>query len=86
MLLMVALDVLVPRIAAEATWRPRMSSVMPTSRGRSFASHGPLGYLRSPWSSGRPETARRLLARASAMVVSDILAGYMSNKSDVNVR
>ena len=57
MLRMITLDVLVPRIAAEATRRLRMSSVMPTSRGRSFASHGPLCYLRSPWSSGRPETA-----------------------------
>ena len=44
MLLMIALDMSVPRIAAKATRRLRMSSVMPTSRGRSFASHGPLGY------------------------------------------
>ena len=31
------------RIAAEAAQRPRMRSVMPTSRGHGFASHGPLG-------------------------------------------
>ena len=37
----------VPRIAAEATQQPRMtmSSVMPISRGRGFASHGPPGYF-----------------------------------------
>ena len=48
MLRMTTLDVLVPRIAAEATRRLRMSSVwvMPTSRGRSFASqHGALWRL-----------------------------------------
>ena len=84
MLLVIALDVLVPRVAPDATRRLRMSSVMPTSRSRSFASHGPLGYLRSPWSSGRPETAA--VARWLGMVVSDTLAGYVSNKSDVNVR
>ena len=45
MLLMIVRDVLVPRIAAKATRRPRMRSAMPTSRGRGFASHGPLGYF-----------------------------------------
>ena len=42
---MTALDVLVPRVAAEATQRPRMRLVLPTSYGRGFASHGPLGYF-----------------------------------------
>ena len=45
MLLMTALDVLVPRVAAEATRRPRMRLVLPTSHGRGFASHGPLGHF-----------------------------------------
>ena len=31
------------RIAAEAAQHPRMRSVMPTSCGHGFASHGPLG-------------------------------------------
>ena len=44
-LLMIAFDVLVPRVAAEATRRLRMRSVLPTSRGRGFASHGLLGYF-----------------------------------------
>ena len=35
--------VLYRAIAAEAAQRPRMRSVMPTSRGHRFASHGPLG-------------------------------------------
>ena len=40
---MIVRDVMVTRIAAKATRRPRMRSVLPTSRGRGFASHGPLG-------------------------------------------
>ena len=60
MLLMIALDVLVPRIAAEATRQPRMGSFMPTSPG--------------------------LDGRWLGMVVSNTLAGYVSNESDVNVR
>ena len=42
---MIVCDVVVPRVAAKATRRPRMRSAMPTSRGRGFASHGPLGYF-----------------------------------------
>ena len=44
-LLLTAVEVLVPRVPAEATRRLRMRSVLPTSRGRGFASHGPLGYF-----------------------------------------
>ena len=56
MLRVITLDVLVPRVAAEATRRPRMSSVMPAAAALRL-DHGPLGYLQSPWSSGQPETA-----------------------------
>ena len=42
---MTAFEVLVPRVAAEATRRLRMRSVLPTSHGRGFASHGPLGHF-----------------------------------------
>ena len=44
-LLRTAFDVLVPRVPAEATRRLRMRSVLPTSHGRGFASHGPLGHF-----------------------------------------
>ena len=83
MLLVIALDVLACRAlwAAEATRRPCMSLVMPTSRSRSFASHGPLGYFRSRWSSGQLETAAVGARHGSSQIP---LAGIcnMSNKSD----
>ena len=74
----------VSRFAAEATQRPRMRSVMPTSRGCGFASHGPLGCFAVAlvvWPAGNG-------GRWLGMVVLDTLAGYVSksNESDVNVR
>ena len=56
---MTAFDVLVPRVAAEATRRPYTRSVLPTSHDRGFAS-GLMALwatLPSPWSSDRPGTA-----------------------------
>ena len=84
MLRMITLDVLVPRIAAEATRRLRMSSVMPTSRGRSFAvcvswASVLLAVALVVWPAGNG-------GRWLGMVVSDTLAGYVSNEGDVNVR
>ena len=82
MLLMTMPAADVPRIAAEATQRPRMRSVMPTSRGRDFASHGPLGCFVVTlviWPAGNG-------GRWLGMVVSDTLAGYVSKEGDVNVR
>ena len=72
----------VSRFAAEATQRPRMRSVMPTSRGRDFASHGPLGcfvvtLVVCPAMNG---------GRWLGMVVYDTLVGYGSNESDVHIR
>ena len=64
-LLTIVYAAVLSRIAAEAAQRLRMRSVMPTSRGHGFASHGPLGYLQSPWSSGRPEMAAVGLAWSS---------------------
>ena len=79
---MTALHVLVPRVAAEATRRPRMRSAMPTSRGRGFASHGPLGYFAVAlvvWSAGDG-------GRWLGMVTSHTVAGYGSSGGDVIVR
>ena len=79
MLCMITLDVFVPRISAEATRRPRMSSIMPTLAG-SFASHtsshGPVGCLRSHWSSGRPETAAIGFAWSPRIPYGTRVAGY----------
>ena len=72
----------VPRIAAEATQRPRMRSVMPTSRGRDFASHGPLGcfvVVLVVWSAGNG-------GRWLGIVTSYTVAGFGSSGSDVSVR
>ena len=79
MLLMITLDVLVPRIAAEAKAYKLsyVSSVMPyttdTSRGRSFASHGPLGCFAVTLVVCPARNGGRWLD----MVVSDTLAGHM---------
>ena len=72
----------VPRIAAEATQRPRMRSVMPTSRGRDFASHGPLGCFVVTlviWPAGNG-------GRWLGIVTSYTVAGFGSSGSDVSVR
>ena len=82
MLLMIALDVSVPRIAAKAARRLRMSSVMPTSRGRSFASHGPLGCFVVSLIVFPARNSGHWLDTVS----SDALVGYESNESDVRVR
>ena len=72
------------RIAAEAAQRPRMKSVMPTSRGHGFASHGPLGcfvvsLIVCP--------ARNSGHSGSAWSFNlDTLARYGSNESNVRVR
>ena len=81
MLLMIVRDVLVPRIAAKATRRPRMRSAMPTSRGRCFASHGPLGYFVVTlviWPAGNG-------GRWLGIVTSHTVAGFGSSGSDVSV-
>ena len=78
----VALDVLVPRIAAEATRRPRLSSVMPTfldlSRPQLCVSwpSGLLAVALVVWLAGN-------VGRWLGMVVLDTLGGYVSNKGDV---
>ena len=72
----------VSRFAAEATQRPRMRSVMPTSRGRGFASHGPLGYFVVTlviWPAGNG-------GRWLGIVTSHTVAGFGSSGSDVSVR
>ena len=70
------------RIAAEAAQRPRMKSVMPTSRGHGFASHGPLGcFVVSLIVFPARNSGHWLDA-----VISDALVGYESNESDVRVR
>ena len=55
---------------------------MPTSIGRGFASHGPLGYFAVALVVCPAKYGGLWLG----MVVSDTLAGYMSNKRDVNLR
>ena len=82
MLHMMTLDVLVPLIAGEATRRPCMRSVMPTSRGRDFASHGPLGCFGVTlviWPAGNG-------GRWLGMVTFYTMAGYGSSGGDVSVR
>jgi hypothetical protein len=82
MLLTIVHAAVVSRIAAEATQRPRMRSVIPTSRGRSFASHGPLGYFAVAlvvWSAGDG-------GRWLGMVTSHTVAGFGSSGSYVSVR
>ena len=79
MLLMTMPAADVPRIAAEATQRPRMRSVMPTSRGRGFVSHGPLGCFVVTlviWPAGNG-------GRWFGMVTSHTVAGFGSSGSDV---
>ena len=73
----------VSRFAAEATQRPRMRSVMPTSRGRAdFASHGPLGCFVVTlviWPAGNG-------GRWLGIVTAYTVAGFGSSGSDVSVR
>ena len=73
----------VSRFAAEATQRPRMRSVMPTSRGRDFASsHGSLGCFVVTlviWPAGNG-------GRWLGIVTSHTVAGFGSSGSDVSVR
>ena len=74
------------RIAAEAAQRPRMKSVMPTSRGHGFASHGPLGLLFSCFVVSLIVFPARNNGHWLDTVISDALVGYESNESDVRVR
>ena len=82
MLLMIALDVLVPRIAAEAT-RCRPLAAAALRLMALWATCGRPGLV-CPAPRPRPETAAE--GRWLGMVVSDTLAEYTSNKSGVNVR
>ena len=70
------------RIAAEAAQRLRMRSVMPTSRGHGFASHGPLECFVVTLVVCPARNGGHWLG----MVVSDTLTGYGSNESDVHIR
>ena len=79
---MTAFEVLVPRVPAEAARRLRMRSVLPTSRGHGFASHGPLGCFVVTLVVCPARNGGRWLG----MVVSDTLTGYGSNESDVHIR
>ena len=70
------------RIAAEAAQQPRMRSVMPTSCGHGFASHGPLGCFVVSLIVCPARNSGHWLG----MVLLDTLAGYGSNESDMRVR
>ena len=70
------------RIAAEAAQQPRMRSVMPTSCGHGFASHGPLGCFVISLIICPARNSGHWLG----MVLLDTLTGYGSNESDVRVR
>ena len=69
-------------IAAEAAQRLRMRSVMPTSRGHGFASHGPLGCFVVSLIVCPARNSGHWLG----MVILDALAGYGSTESNVRVR
>ena len=81
-LLTIVYAAVLSRIAAEASQRLRMRSVMPTSRGHGFASHGPLGCFVVTLVVCPARNGGRWLG----MVVSDTLTGYGSNESDVHIR
>ena len=76
----------VSRFAAEATQRPRMRSVMPTSRGCGFASHGPLRLWQGCFVVTLVIWPAENGGRWLGIVTSHTVAGFGSCGSDVSVR